>query len=162
DLAGTTIDDSGGAVLRCLSQTARQYDLPGSDDALNALMGMNKREGFDLLASRRYPNNPGEAEQVSGAALLSCVTAVRPPSAENLKPIAGVEMTFAFLRGRGVSIAIDTGFDETVGSLIMRRLDWLGKQIDTVVFSSDVVRGRPAPYMIFRAMERVNALDVRH
>ncbi len=55
DLAGTTIDDGGGRVLECLVQAARAHDLPGTPEELNALMGMNKREVFDLLAGRRYP-----------------------------------------------------------------------------------------------------------
>jgi phosphonatase-like hydrolase len=43
----------------------------------------------------------------------------------------------------------------------MERLNWPGRLIDLAVFSSDVSRGRPAPYMIYRAMEKLAVLDVR-
>jgi phosphonatase-like hydrolase len=78
----------------------------------------------------------------------------------HLAPIPGAEETFEFLRARGIKIAIDTGFDATIGGLIMQRLDWPGRRIDLAVFSSDVLRGRPAPYMIFRAMELLDVQDV--
>jgi len=58
-------------------------------------------------------------------------------------------------------VATDTGFDAGIGGLIMERLDWPGRLIDLAVFSSDVARGRPAPYMIYRAMERLGVQDVR-
>ena len=79
---------------------------------------------------------------------------------KHLAPIPGAEATFAFLRERGIKIAIDTGFDATIGGLIMQRLNWLGRLIDVAVFSTDVSLGRPAPYMIYRAMEQLGILDV--
>src|SRR5258707_7895004 len=44
DLAGTTIEDEGGVVLQSLVESAQAYELPGTPEELNALMGMNKRE----------------------------------------------------------------------------------------------------------------------
>ncbi|HEX9036700.1 MAG TPA: HAD family hydrolase [Ktedonobacterales bacterium] len=161
DLAGTTIDGGGGAVLRCLVETALRYDLSGSETELNALMGMNKREVFSLLAHQRFPQDGQTASQIASAALASFVAAMNAAYEQELTPIAGAEETFAFLRARGIKVAIDTGFDDAVGAPIMRRLDWPGRRIDLVVYSSDVARGRPAPYMIFHAMERLGALDVR-
>src|SRR6202171_2217390 len=77
DVAGTTIDDSGGAVLRCLVEAVHAYDLPGSDEELNALMGMNKSEVFDLLAERRFPADKESARRVSSKALAAFVEAMR-------------------------------------------------------------------------------------
>src|SRR5579875_2927819 len=55
DMAGTTIDDRSNVVLTALVDTARQYDLPGTTDELNALMGMNKIEVFRLLYKQQRP-----------------------------------------------------------------------------------------------------------
>ncbi len=79
----------------------------------------------------------------------------------NLAPMPGAEETFTFLRERGIKVVTDTGFDATIGGLIMARLRWPGRLIDLAVFSSDVPQGRPAPYMIFRAMQHLGVIDVR-
>jgi phosphonatase-like hydrolase len=60
-----------------------------------------------------------------------------------------------------VKIATDTGFDAAISDMIMERLDWPGRLTDLAVCSSDVPRGRPAPFMIYRAMERLNVINVR-
>jgi phosphonatase-like hydrolase len=161
DLAGTTVNDEGGVVLRNFVLTARQYKLPDDPDELNALMGMNKREAFEILALRRYPSDLATADEMATSALTTFVEQMRSEYERHLTPIAGVEETFAFLRSRGIKIATDTGFDSTIGTLILQRLSWPGRLIDCAVYSTDVRRGRPAPYMIFRAMERLDVVDVR-
>ncbi len=160
DLAGTTIADDGGVVLNSLVETVHIHDLPGTPDELNALMGMNKREVFGMLAARRYPAGSATAEHVAEEALATFVTHISTAYERHLAPMPGAEEVFIFLRARGIKIAIDTGFDAAVGGLIMRRLDWPGRMIDLAVFSSDVLRGRPAPYMIFHAMEHLDVHDV--
>jgi phosphonatase-like hydrolase len=159
DLAGTTVDDRG-TVLACFVETVRAYDLPGAPDELNALMGMNKREVFGMLSARQYAAGSYEAERLADEAMAGFVARMRAAYERELAPIPGAEETFAFLRARGIKIATDTGFDATIGGLIMERLKWPGRLIDLAVSSSDVSRGRPAPYMIFRAMEHLNVLDV--
>jgi len=160
DLAGTTVDD-GGMVLGCLVTAAQRHDLPGTPDELNALMGMNKIEVFRLLAQRRDPHDAAAVESRAQAALATFIEEMRAAYSRRLAPIPGAEETFAYLRGRGIKVATDTGFDATIGGLIMERLNWPGRLIDLAVYSSDVSRGRPAPYMIFRAMERLGVIDVR-
>jgi phosphonatase-like hydrolase len=161
DLAGTTIDDDGAVVLNSLVETVRIYDLPGTPAELNAMMGMNKREVFGMLAARRYPADLVIAEQRAQEALATFVAHISAAYERHLAPIPGAEETFAFLHARGIKVAIDTGFDGAVGGLIMQRLNWPGRVIDLAVFSSDVLRGRPAPYMIFHAMEQLDVHDVR-
>ena len=161
DLAGTTVDDGGGTVLGCLIEAARIHELPGSPEELNALMGMNKREVFDLLARRRHGEDVRRAEQVAEEALATFVQSMRAAYEHSLRPVNGAEEVFTFLRERGIKVATDTGFDAQVTQLIVQRLDWPGRLIDLAVCSSDVPRGRPAPYMIFRAMEQVGVIDVR-
>ncbi len=159
DMAGTTIEDNG-MVLTCLVDTVRSHDLPGEPKELNNLMGMNKREVFAMLAARRYPGDSAHAERVADEALTTFIEHMKAAYDKQLTPIPGAEATFAFLRERGIKIATDTGFDATIGGLIIDRLNWLGRFVDTAIFSTDVSLGRPAPYMIYRAMERLGVLDV--
>jgi phosphonatase-like hydrolase len=161
DMAGTTVEDKGSPVLASLVETARAFGLPGTPDELNELMGMNKREVFALLAEQRYGADSTEIARVADEALAMFVARMRSIYEQHVAPVAGAEDTFAFLRARGIKIAIDTGFDAIIGGLIMQRLNWPGRLIDQVIFSSDVTRGRPAPYMIFRAMELLDIIDVR-
>jgi phosphonatase-like hydrolase len=159
DLAGTTIDDQG-IVLECFVETVRAYDLPGTPEELNDLMGLNKREVFGMLAGRKFfPRSP-ESEQLADMALANFVERMSASYEHHLAPIPGAEATFAFLRDRGIKIATDTGFDATIGGLIMERLEWPGRLIDMAITSSEVPRGRPAPYMIFQIMEHLEILDV--
>jgi phosphonatase-like hydrolase len=159
DLAGTTIDDRG-MVLECFVETVRAYHLPSTPEELNNLMGLNKREVLGMLAGRRYSPGSLEAEQLADNAMANFVERMSAAYEANLNPIPGAEETFAFLRARGIKIATDTGFDATIGGLIMQRLKWPGRLIDMAITSSDVPRGRPAPYMIFRSMEQLGILDV--
>jgi phosphonatase-like hydrolase len=161
DMAGTTIEDNGGVVLNSLMETVQTYELPGTSEELNALMGMNKREVFGMLAEQRYPGDKARANRLADEALKDFIARMRAAYEAHLAPIPGAEETFAYLRARGMKIATDTGFDATIGGLILERLNWPGRLIDFAVFSTDVSRGRPAPYMIFRAMEQLGVLDVR-
>ncbi|EFH88307.1 phosphonatase-like hydrolase [Ktedonobacter racemifer] len=161
DMAGTTIDDSGNKVLTALVEAARIHDLPGTPDELNKLMGMNKREVFTLLAEQLLDRDSEQVSQLAEAALATFVERMRAAYSQNVKAIPGTEETFAFLRERGVKIALDTGFDSVIGGLILEQLGWLDGVVDCAIFSSDVSRGRPAPYMIFRAMEQLDVQDVR-
>ncbi|HEY0754530.1 MAG TPA: HAD hydrolase-like protein [Ktedonobacteraceae bacterium] len=161
DLAGTTIEDKGGVVLNSLMETVQAYELPGTAQELNALMGMNKREVFGMLAAQLYPKDEARATGLADEALANFIERMRAAYEAHLAPIQGAEETFAYLRERGVKIATDTGFDATIGGLIMERLNWPGRLIDLAVFSSDVRRGRPAPFMIYRAMELLDVLDAR-
>jgi phosphonatase-like hydrolase len=159
DLAGTTVDDRG-MVLKSFVETVRAFDLQSSPEELNDLMGLNKREVFGMLAGRLYSPGSPEAEKLADDALANFVERMSTAYEHHLSPIPGTEETFAFLRARGIKIATDTGFDATIGGLIMQRLKWPERFIDMAITSSDVPRGRPAPYMIFRIMEQLGILDV--
>ncbi len=159
DMAGTTVQDNG-MVLTALVDAVRSHDLPGEAQELNNLMGMNKREVFAMLAARRYPGELARIEQTSNAALATFIQEMKTAYDKHLAPIPGAEETFTFLRERGIKVAIDTGFDATIGGLIMDRLNWLDRFVNIAVFSTDVTLGRPAPYMIYHAMEQLSVLDV--
>ena len=161
DMAGTTIDDRDQKVLACLVETARRYQLPGTTEELNALMGMNKKEVFLLLAARQGGIRQDDVEQVAQQALETFITVMQQAYERDLTPIAGAEETFVFLRQHGIKVALDTGFDSTIGGMILKRLNWLDRYVDCAVFSDQVSLGRPAPYLIFHAMEQLGVTDVR-
>jgi phosphonatase-like hydrolase len=66
----------------------------------------------------------------------------------------------AWLRDRGVRIVLNTGFDRVITDLLMSALGWTRGVVDAVVCADDVAQGRPAPYLIFRAMEATGTRSV--
>jgi phosphonatase-like hydrolase len=64
------------------------------------------------------------------------------------------------LREHGVRIAVNTGFDRETTEMLLDALGWGGGFFDAVVCGDDVAQGRPAPYLIFRAMESAGAGNV--
>ena len=57
-------------------------------------------------------------------------------------------------------MVLNTGFDRDVTQLLLSGLDWTQGVADAVICSDDVPLGRPAPYMIFRAMEATAVVNV--
>jgi phosphonatase-like hydrolase len=142
DVAGTTIQEHG-AVYAALREAVGVQEV-------KRWMGADKHEAIRALLGERG----ADAQQVSAVvedfrARLRAKYAERPPA-----PFAGVEELFADLRGHGVRVALTTGFDREITDPLLASVGWDNGAVDAVVCASDVAAGRPAPYMIFRAMER--------
>jgi phosphonatase-like hydrolase len=74
--------------------------------------------------------------------------------------VRGAAGTFSLLRERGIRVALNTGFDRETTDLLLEALGWADGIVDAVVCGDDVKLGRPAPYLIFHAMETVGVRDV--
>jgi phosphonatase-like hydrolase len=77
------------------------------------------------------------------------------------QPIAGVPEALAALRAAGTKVALTTGFSRDVVDPLLAGLGWADGVVDAIVCSDDVPAGRPAPFLVFRAMERTGVTDVR-
>jgi phosphonatase-like hydrolase len=82
--------------------------------------------------------------------------ATKPP-----EPLPGIPEALAALRAAGIKVALSTGFDRAVTETIINILGW-HDILDAVVCTEDVPQGRPAPYMVFRAMEATGVTNVAH
>jgi phosphonatase-like hydrolase len=58
-------------------------------------------------------------------------------------------------------VALTTGFDRDVTALLLTALRWDRDVVDAVVCGDDVRQGRPAPYLLFHAMEATGVANVR-
>jgi phosphonatase-like hydrolase len=103
------------------------------------------------------PQNEARANAIYAGFQLSLERAY---SGDGVKPIAGVHAAIGWLREQGVAVAANTGFSRRITDLVLSRagLDGL---FHTVVADDDVPKGRPAPFMIFHAMESTGVTDVR-
>jgi len=157
DLAGTTVHDRG-EVPAAFGDALREADVPFAAREVAAWRGASKHEVLGrLLARSGAPADATRVDHVYGrfrALLADRLAAARPLS------LPGVRATFERLRHAGIRVALTTGFDRRLTEGILREVDW-ADLLDACVCSDEVPRGRPAPFMIFRAMERCQVSDVR-
>ena len=73
----------------------------------------------------------------------------------NVQEQPGATETFAKLRQSGIKVVLNTGYDRTTAESLLVKIGWtVGKEIDGLVTASDVQNGRPAPDMIWLAMQQ--------
>jgi phosphonatase-like hydrolase len=156
DVAGTIIEDHG-EVVTAFSRALDRNGITYGKDELKAWKGASKREVIRHFVGRGPAYDP---ERVVEATFLSFRDELAGLYREKLVPIAGAEGCFSWCRDRGIVIATTTGFYREESDLILDRMGWRSA-FAANISSSDVRRGRPAPYMIFRAMEATGVTDVK-
>jgi phosphonatase-like hydrolase len=156
DMAGTTVHD-GGEVPAAFTAALAAHGIAVSADEIAGFRGASKREVIRRLVARHRPDAPpsraDEAYDGFRAALAERYGA-------GVHAVEGAEDVFDWLRRRGVRIALNTGFDRTITDLLLDALGWREGIVDAVVCGDEVREGRPAPYLIFRAMEATGAASV--
>jgi phosphonatase-like hydrolase len=158
DIAGTIIEDHGEVVAAFASALTKNA-IPFTENELKEWKGAAKREVIRHFIERHRDRTSPVANKVEETYKLFC-SELRNLYAGNITPIAGAASTFAWCRERGVRLATTTGFDSEIADLILERIGWR-ELFAANVSSSDVSRGRPAPFMMFRAMELAEVEDVR-
>lgn len=154
DFAGTMLRDDG-AVLAAYRRALAKHDIPFTEAELAARRGAAKRAVFRELAGRpaRTPTSDARADR----ALADFEAALRQEyTAGEVAPIEGAEATAGWLKERGVKIALSSGFDRGLVELLVGRLGW-ERLFGCVLAAEDAPAGRPAPYLIFRAMMQLGA-----
>lgn len=158
DIAGTTVQEHG-AVYVALREAVEAAGGSPTSAEIEHWMGADKRTAITRMLSTGQSADP-PADVVDAAfsdfhARLTAAYADRPPTA-----LPGVTDALAKLRAAGVKSALTTGFDRHVVDQVLAAVGWDESVIDAVVCTDDVPLGRPAPYMIFRAMEATAVQDV--
>ncbi|AJT41736.1 phosphonatase-like hydrolase [Psychromicrobium lacuslunae] len=163
DMAGTTIDDHG-LVYQALAECVTETGASVSNSDLQLWMGTDKItaiEGLMRAAGREPARQDVTAAFGRFHQILAHSYRQLPPV-----PLAGIPDALAELRFTGVKVALTTGFDDAVVGPLLSSLDWsvgegLHTTVDAVVTTSEVTAGRPAPFMIHHAMEKLGVTDVR-
>jgi phosphonatase-like hydrolase len=149
DIAGTTVQEHG-LVYKALADTV--IAAGGSADDVGSWMGADKYEAISSMLGK----SEVDVEFADFHERLAKLYAETPPT-----PLPGVPEALAWLRSNGVKVALTTGFDRPIVDGLLDVLGWREGVLDAVVSVDDVPAGRPAPYMIFKAMELTGARDVR-
>lgn len=166
DMAGTTVRDNN-EVLYCFAEACRHEGIEADEKRLNALMGVSKLEVFQLLWR----------EQVGDKTAIETIVEKSRQSfrtfrdilesyyrSHPVEPTEGALEVFDWLHEHDIKIALNTGFYRAVTNVILNKLGWLaslnaeyvggvGSVINFSVTSDEVPQGRPAPFMIQKAMQ---------
>lgn len=157
DFAGTAMKEEG-AVLVAYRLALTEFDIPFTEEDLAARRGASKRAVFQELAARGRPAE--QANAIAEKALAAFEDALRREYESGpVRGIDGAEAAFVTLKAAGVKVALTSGFERGVVDLLVRRLGW-EDLFDRVYASNDAPAGRPAPYLIYRAMMDLGVHDV--
>jgi phosphonatase-like hydrolase len=146
DIMGTTVADHG-EVPAAFSAALAGAGIAVSGEQIKGVRGASKRQA--LL--RLIPPGPEQARLADAAERYATA---------GVQPVTGAAVTFLWLRQHGVRVALNTGFDRETTGLLLAALGWNGDTVDAVICGDEVAQGRPAPYLIFHAMEAVGASSV--
>jgi len=151
DLAGTLMED-GPYAREAYRAVLEEAGLPVDLEWLRARMGRRKAEvlGDALELAGRDRRGGLELAGRFDAAILEHMRR-DPPVA-----LPGAVDLLGELRGLGVRTGYTTGFGHATAEHIA---ETLGFRFDVGAASDEVDRGRPAPDLIERAMERANVTD---
>jgi len=151
DIAGTTVRDRG-EVAQAFRAVLAVHGLALSAGALEGVRGASKREALHEL----LPEGPGRAERAARLYAEFRRELEERYRSGGVVAVAGATQVFAWLRSRGVRVALNTGFDRDTTALLLDALGWGPGTVDAVVCGDEVTPGRPAPDLILAAMERAH------
>lgn len=165
DMAGTTVKDEN-EVEKCFVEAAESTGLKYTVEEIVSMMGWSKRLVFETLWRK---NLQGAEESIIQEKVNISYQKFKEVLEHHYRtqpvlPADGAMELFAVLKSAGIKIVTTTGFYREVTDIILARLGWdkgldenyIGNA-DSIIdlsLSSDMVKnGRPAPDMIFKAME---------
>ncbi len=155
DIAGTSIDE-GGAVYTALRSAVESHtgkSIP--DDQFDRWKGTGKRQAITGLLGQVSVDEIEAVESDFTHRLLDAYRSAPPV------PLRGIVDAFAVLRDHAVKIVLQTGYSRAIADPLLEQVGWrVGRDIDAVITSDQVRASRPAPYLIFHAMETVGVQSV--
>ncbi len=153
-----------GEVAAAFHHALESHGVSSEPEAFDVLRGRSKRDAIRRLLLAERGDEPSavlesRVEAVHASFVVSLTDLLR---ATGPTPVDGADDTFRWLRERAIKIALTTGFERSITMPLLDRLGWEAHAFDAVVCADDVAVGRPAPFLIFRAMESARAVRVGH
>lgn len=172
DMAGTTVKDDN-EVLHCFLEAAATTGLEASPAQVNPMMGWPKKRVFQTLWQQQIgEEHPDYLAKVDASFVNFKFLLEDHYRVQKVEPAEGCLEAFEWLRSHQIRIALNTGFYRKVTDIILHRLGWdqglndnyVGTEaslIQVSVTPSEIYHneGRPAPYMIQKAMYKLGIQD---
>jgi len=160
DLAGTVVDHGSCAPAGAFVELFRRNGIEVTLAQARGPMGTHKRAHLEAMLA--MPEIAQSWLSTHGspctAADIDRLYAQFIPLQVELLPrhnaaIPGAVETVALLRERDVKVAVTTGYNHEMARVVLEGLAEQDFVPDAAVCAADVPAGRPAPWMIYRAME---------
>jgi len=170
DMAGTTVTDRHEVEV-CFMQAAARTGLSVTPERVLALQGYAKRQVFEMLwVELLGEKHPELLEYVDISYTEFCSVLEDHYLEHDIYPTEGCLEIFEYLKSQDIKIALTTGFYRKVANIILGKLGWLKgldqyyksdgtAMIDVSITPDDVLKGRPEPFMIQKAMEVLGVKD---
>ena len=158
DIAGTIIHDRGEVSEAFVEALARHHLNISADDVLE-WKGAGKRAVIRYLLGRTGQIPDDVTVELIHDDFVAALNSRYICGA--LQAIEGAEAAFDALQHLGLKLAVITGFGVSTMRLILETLEW-SSYFPVQVSTEQVTNGRPAPDMIFEAMQQLGILDPRH
>ncbi|MDX2304440.1 MAG: HAD hydrolase-like protein [Microscillaceae bacterium] len=171
DLSGTTVEDDN-AVAKSLHQAAVEYGLNIPLEDFQKTIGTNKIHLYQFMIARsrgqelsfenlekyNFPELYEEARDLFDRYAVIMLEYYQ----KNVRAMPQAEETFRWCKAQGIKVATDTGFHREVSQAIIQGLNWLDSGLIDLSVDVDCTEGigRPAPYMIFYAMQKLGIQSV--
>jgi len=171
-MAGTTVKDDH-EVEKCFMQAAAKTGLQAPRDRVIAMMGISKKLVFQTLwAEQIDKEDPSYVSKVDTSFIEFKQILENHYRTQPVELTEGCLELFDWLRSQQIKIALTTGFYREVTDIILNRLGWdrglnanyIGTDdslIQASITPSEIYNqeGRPAPYMIQKAMYLLEITD---
>jgi len=149
DLAGTLVDEGSLAPLIAFKKAFEKVELSVSESTIKRYMGTNKRDHISMIL--------GESgiidEDLTSEIYTLFNENIGDAISERSTPIAGVPEAIEEFKKRGFKIAVTTGYNREQRDMIMQAAHKHWPIPRPIFCSDDVNKGRPYPYLCFKAME---------
>jgi phosphonoacetaldehyde hydrolase len=163
DLAGTVVDYGSCAPAGVFVELFRRRGLTISQEQAREPMGLQKKDHIRVISNMREVAAAWQAVHGSSCTEDDVERMYRefiPLQLEVLPRygtlIPGTAEVLRRLREQGVRIAATTGYNREMMEIVLQGASAQGFTPDAAVCASDVPRGRPAPWMIFRSLEELD------
>lgn len=172
DMAGTTVQDNH-EVQDCFHKAAAETGLDADPAKVTAMQGWSKFLVFETLWQEQIGMEaPSYVSQVDTSYQRFKETLEAHYRTHPIVPTEGCLELFSWLKGEGIRIALNTGFYRKVTDIILEHLGWHQGLDKSYIGTSDSIiqasvtpseiynnEGRPAPYMIQKAMYQLGIKD---
>lgn len=164
-MSGTTIKDYN-EVMDCFLEAAQLTGINTNPIQINSMMGWSKIDVFRQLWTWQLQDTDAEIIEIESQKSFQLFREILEHwyAVNDIEPSEGTLETFKWLRAQNIKIALGTGFYRKVADILLDKLGWLdgldenyinrgNSPIDFSITSDQVAAGRPAPDMIYKAMQ---------
>ncbi|MEI7572034.1 MAG: phosphonoacetaldehyde hydrolase [Phenylobacterium sp.] len=160
DWAGTMVDFGSIAPVIAMRKAFAQEGIGLTDSEIRSGMGLAKRDHVAAILGTERVTGAWSARQGRDAVdadvdriFETLAPLMADAGADRATLIPGAAETARVLRGKGIRVGSTTGYTRAMMEPILERAAAQGYAPEVVVCAGEATAGRPAPFMIWRALE---------